>query len=632
MKPAPHSGGSAPHSDGPAPRNDGPASHSDGPAPRRKPAPPRGLRPRLIVAFLLVAAVSALVTAALTFRQARQSILDRAQHSAVSELRLQTTSLAPSLPADPNDDDLRAFTRQLDRAAGSRDWHTAVSRDGKPLIGTAADDVSGSLRDTVAAHHDAAFFERVDHGAAPRLIIGMPVGYGSGTDQDQGQDQDQSQEQGPGQDQDQDQDQPTGKSGKNAGKSAGKSTGKPKPSGVVVYAALPLDRERTDISALITAAWAGAIPALAFAVVPALFAARRVLRPVRRLRTAAEKITEGALDTRLDAEGKDELAALTGTFNTMAGALERNDTKLRRMEANARRFAADVTHELRTPLAAMAAVTDALDEDARSGRLPADTAEAVLLISDETRKLTTMVEDLMEMSRFDAGAAHLRSDDVDLRTLIRKTLQLRGWHESPDVITEFPDDDLPGGDLPGGDLPDDARPSGSLLADGRPSGSLLADGRPSGSLPDDGRPGSGSSSGSRSGSGSSSGTPVRVDARRLDVVLANLIGNALRHGAAPVTVRAETTPHSLVITIADSGPGIPDEVLAHVFDRFYKADTARTRSAGSGLGLAIAAENVRLHHGTLTAANLPEGGAVFTVTLPQPPPSPQPPPEEGEPS
>ncbi|MFH8981167.1 HAMP domain-containing sensor histidine kinase [Streptomyces varsoviensis] len=608
---APRSGGSAPHSGGSAPHSGGPAPRSDRPAPRRKPAPPRGLRPRLIVAFLLVAAVSALVTAALTFRQARQSILDRAQHSAVSELRLQTTSLAPSLPADPNDDDLRAFTRQLDRAAGSRDWHTAVSRDGKPLIGTAADDVSGTLRDTVAAHHDAAFFERVDHGAAPRLIIGMPVGYGSETDQDQGQDQDQ------------DQGQPTGKSGKSAGKSAeksadkstGKPTPKPKPSGVVVYAALPLDRERTDISALITAAWAGAIPALAFAVVPALFAARRVLRPVRRLRTAAEKITEGALDTRLDAEGKDELAALTGTFNTMAGALERNDTKLRRMEANARRFAADVTHELRTPLAAMAAVTDALDEDARSGRLPADTAEAVLLISDETRKLTTMVEDLMEMSRFDAGAAHLRSDDVDLRTLIRKTLQLRGWHESPDVITEFPGDDLPGGGRPD---------------DGRPSGTLPDDGRLGGSLPDDGRPGSGSR-GSGSGA-SSSGTPVRVDARRLDVVLANLIGNALRHGAAPVTVRAETTPHSLVITIADSGPGIPDEVLAHVFDRFYKADTARTRSAGSGLGLAIAAENVRLHHGTLTAANLPEGGAVFTVTLPQPPPSPQPPPEEGEPS
>ncbi|MEV0266254.1 ATP-binding protein [Streptomyces sp. NPDC050617] len=504
---------------------------------------PRGLRPRLIVAFLLVAAVSALVTATLTFRQARQSILDRSQHSAVHDLRLQTSSLAPNLPAAPTDTDLRAFARQLDRAAGSSDWHTAVSRDGGPLIGATAD-VSRALRAATTKKGDAAFYERVEHGAGPRLVIGMPVGYTRDNRQYAG-----------------------------------------KPSGLVVYADLSLDRERTDISALTTAAWAGAIPALAFAVVPALFAARRVLRPVRRLRTAAEKITEGALDTRLDAVGKDELAALTGTFNTMAGALERNDTKLRRMEANSRRFAADVTHELRTPLAAMAAVTDALDEDARSGKLPADTADAVLLISDETRKLTTMVEDLMEMSRFDAGAALLHLDDVELGTLIHKTLQLRGWHDSPEIVT----------DLPGGS------------------------------------------------------TYIRVDARRVDVVLANLIGNALRHGAAPVTVRASVTapaivgtastapatgtapasgtapaaatPRSLIIDIADSGTGIPDEVLTHVFDRFYKADTARTRSEGSGLGLAIAMENVRLHHGTLTAANLPAGGAVFTVTLPQPPPT-----------
>jgi two-component system sensor histidine kinase MtrB len=321
----------------------------------------------------------------------------------------------------------------------------------------------------------------------------------------------------------------------------------------VVYAVLPLDGERADISALINAAWAGAVPALAFAVVSALFAARRVLRPVRQLRTAAEKITSGALDTRLDVVGKDELTTLTGTFNTMAAALERDDAKLRRMEANARRFAADVSHELRTPLAAMAAVTDALDEDARSGTLPPDTADALLLVSDETRKLAGMIEDLMEISRFDAGAAVLHLDDVSLRTVVHKTLHLRGWREPDEVITELPGDD----------------------------------------------------------------PRVRVDARRIDVVLANLIGNALRHGAAPVTLRATATQESLVIDVADDGPGIPEEVLPHVFDRFYKADAARARSEGSGLGLAIAMENVRLHHGTLTAANLPDNGAVFTIALPR---------------
>jgi two-component system sensor histidine kinase MtrB len=114
----------------------------------------------------------------------------------------------------------------------------------------------------------------------------------------------------------------------------------------------------------------------------------------------------------------------------------------------------------------------------------------------------------------------------------------------------------------------------------------------------------------------------RVDPRRLDVIVANLVGNALRHGERPVRLRLSAEDHSAtggrraVIEVLDSGPGIPDSVLPHVFDRFYKSDTARTRTEGSGLGLAITAENVHLHGGTLRAANGPDGGAVFTLELP----------------
>lgn len=113
---------------------------------------------------------------------------------------------------------------------------------------------------------------------------------------------------------------------------------------------------------------------------------------------------------------------------------------------------------------------------------------------------------------------------------------------------------------------------------------------------------------------------ARLDPRRFDVVLANLVGNALRHGGAPVRVTVRTEPRPggprLLIEVADSGPGIAPEVLPHIFDRFYKADAARTRSAGSGLGLAITLENVRLHGGTLCAANGPAKGAVFTLDMP----------------
>ena len=259
---------------------------------------------------------------------------------------------------------------------------------------------------------------------------------------------------------------------------------------------------------------------------------------------------EGKLDTRLEVKGADELADLSQTFNDMAARLEESMAELRRLESNARRFAADVSHELRTPLAAMSAVTDVLDEDADS--LDPDTASAVRLISQETGKLARMVEDLMEVSRFDAGAAALHLDEVDVAETIRKTLQARAWQKRVSA-----------------DLPADVR--------------------------------------------------ARLDPRRLDVVVANLVGNALHHGGEPVRVRLhapEPGADRLLIEISDSGPGIDPEVLPHVFDRFYKADSARARSEGSGLGLAIAQENVRLHGGTMRAANAPEGGAVFTVDLP----------------
>ncbi|RPK54049.1 Sensor histidine kinase MtrB [Streptomyces sp. ADI96-02] len=468
---------------------------------------PQGLRPRLIIAFILVTALSSLLTATLTFRQARGTIVERAQDNAVRDLRQQVSSLAPNLPTKPSGDDLASFVRQLDRAGGPRRWRTAATLAGAPAVG-AQDAATASLRRAMR-DGSRAYVER-SGSESPRLHIVMPVDH---------------------------------------------TTPQRDPDVVpelIVYAVVPLDGEQADVSALIAAAWAGAAPALLLAVVPALFAARQVLRPVRRLRVAAEKLTSGALETRSAVVGGDELAGLAVTFNTMAATLEKDAAELRRMEAHARRFVADVSHELRTPLAAMVAVTGVLDADARSGGLPPDTAEALRLVSEETRKLAAMVEDLMEISRFDAGAATLASDDADLRTIVGKTLQLRGWEDSSQVACELPESDV----------------------------------------------------------------RVRVDPRRFDVVLANLVGNGLRHGAPPVTVRAAVTGQALVVEVGDHGPGIPPDVLPYVFDRFHKADSARARSTGSGLGLAIALENVRLHDGSLTAANLPGGGALFTVTLP----------------
>lgn len=290
---------------------------------------------------------------------------------------------------------------------------------------------------------------------------------------------------------------------------------------------------------------------LALTVTLALVAAQRVLRPVRQLSHAAARIAHGDLSIRLPVTGYDELADLVETFNLMVTSLQHHVEQLRRMEARSRRFVADVSHELRTPLAAMTAVADVLDDEA--DRMTGNAAVAARLVSQETRNLNRLVNDLIEISRFDAGTAALRLEDVDVVTAVEHCLKARGW--TGHVTTELP-----------------------------PS------------------------------------LPLRLDPRRFDVILANLVANALRHGAPPVRVRQRRADQGgrswIAIDVIDHGPGIPPELLPHLFDRFAKADTARTRSDGSGLGLAIAAANAGLHGGTIVAENRPDTGAVFTVWLP----------------
>jgi two-component system sensor histidine kinase MtrB len=117
------------------------------------------------------------------------------------------------------------------------------------------------------------------------------------------------------------------------------------------------------------------------------------------------------------------------------------------------------------------------------------------------------------------------------------------------------------------------------------------------------------------------GLTVPLDRRRFDVILANLAGNALRHGDPPVCGRVGIQPDApggkqVALEVRDHGPGLPPAVIPHVFERFYKADAARGRSEGSGLGLPIARENARLHGGRIDVGNHPDGGAVFTLCLP----------------
>ncbi|MGW0216919.1 ATP-binding protein [Micromonospora chokoriensis] len=464
-----------------------------------------GLRVRLLLAFVLLGVTTTAVVASGSYFQARTVILQQAQDAAVMALTDQLTKVYPIAQLPPTQNDLDLLAQRL----SDRDTTAVVVyRDLRSQGFGTADPLTPELRQEVGDGHIA--WQRVALDGEPKLLIGTQLAL----------------------------DRPDGTS---------------RPSGLEVYSVRSLLPEQQSIDQLAARAWLTGGLSLVLAVLLALLAAGSVLRPVRELGRAARSLGEGDLTTRLTVRGVDELADVARTFNETAGTLERQVGELRRMESDARRFVADVSHELRTPLAAMTAVTDVLDEEAE--HLPGDAGRAARLVSQETQNLTQLVNDLIEVSRFDSGTARLALDDVDLAAAVTATLRIRGWTDR--VGVELP-----------------------------------------------------------------SGVVARLDPRRLDVIVANLVGNAFRHGAEPVSVHLGADEDWVTIDVADRGPGLDPEVLPHVFDRFYKADTARTRSEGSGLGLAISWENARLHRhgerrGSLVAGNGPGGGAVFTLRLPR---------------
>ena len=289
-------------------------------------------------------------------------------------------------------------------------------------------------------------------------------------------------------------------------------------------------------------AWLGVV--LAAALVGTALA-RRTLEPVARASEAARQMAGGRLDTRLPAGPADEFGAWAAAFNEMADTLEAKIAELVAAQARERRFTANVAHELRTPLAALVAEASVLN--AQGGQLPEQARRPVELLVADVRRLRTLVDELMEISRLDAGSEAVRSQVVDVRSIVSGLLSARGWQDRIAAV--------------GGPL------------------------------------------------------TLTTDPRRIERILANLIGNAIEHGGRDIEVRTGSSGDGGWIEVADAGPGIPAEHLPHVFERFYKADSARA-SAGSGLGLAIALEHARLLGGTISVSSVAGRGSVFRLTLP----------------
>ena len=304
-----------------------------------------------------------------------------------------------------------------------------------------------------------------------------------------------------------------------------------------------------------TAAVAGLLLVGLLALITSLVA-RQVVAPVRAAASTAERFAAGRLDERLRVRGEDEFARLGSSFNSMAEALQTQIQQLEDLSRVQRRFVSDVSHELRTPLTTVRMAADVL-YDARAD-FPGPAERAVELMQGEIDRFEAMLVDLLEISRYDAGAAELDASPVDLCPLVRRV-----------VAAAEPL----------------ARHKGSRVDVVVPSWPVVAD----------------------------------MESPRVERVLRNLVVNAVEHGEGrPVEVRLTATPDAVVVTVRDRGVGLQPGQAGMVFTRFWRGDPSRARTTGgTGLGLAIALEDVRLHGGWLQAAGEPGYGSIFRMTLPR---------------
>ncbi|MCL1900645.1 MAG: MtrAB system histidine kinase MtrB [Promicromonosporaceae bacterium] len=283
---------------------------------------------------------------------------------------------------------------------------------------------------------------------------------------------------------------------------------------------------------------------------------RQTVRPVRRAASTAARLADGQLHERMPTRGYDELATLARSFNEMAASLQDQISQHEFLSKAQRRFVSDVSHELRTPLTTIRMASEMIYE-ARS-ELDAAAMRSAELLQQQLDRFEDLLADLLEISRFDAGAAMLDVEHSDLDAIVEMVV------ENAQPLAESKGVEL------------------QVTMPGEPA---TAD----------------------------------MDARRVERILRNLVTNAIEHAEGrPVEVALAQDDDAVAVRVRDHGIGMTIEQVDHVFDRFWRADPARTRTTGgTGLGLAISREDARLHSGRLEAWGLPGDGASFRLTLPR---------------
>jgi two-component system sensor histidine kinase MtrB len=283
---------------------------------------------------------------------------------------------------------------------------------------------------------------------------------------------------------------------------------------------------------------------------------RQVVTPVRLARRVAERLSSGRLEERMHVRGDDDIARLGTSFNQMAASLQKQIRQLEELSRVQRRFVSDVSHELRTPLTTVRMAGDVL-HDARETFDPV-TARSAELLQKELDRFELLLTDLLEISRFDAGAAALDLEDVNLVDVAHRVADTtRALAERRDTRVVV-------------------RPAGKPCL-------------------------------------------AEVDVRRVERIVRNLVTNAIDYAdGKDIVIYVDSNDEAAALAVRDHGVGLRPGEAAMVFNRFWRADPARARTTGgTGLGLSISLEDAHLHGGWLQAWGEPGGGAQFRLTLPR---------------
>lgn len=336
----------------------------------------------------------------------------------------------------------------------------------------------------------------------------------------------------------------------------GKQVNDPNGDPYQLYYLFPLTQEEKSLSLVKgTLATAGLFVVVLLGAI-AWLVVRQVVTPVRMAAGVAERLSAGRLQERMKVTGEDDIARLGEAFNKMAQNLQLKISQLEDLSRMQRRFVSDVSHELRTPLTTVRMAADVIHE-AREDFDPV-TARSAELLADQLDRFESLLADLLEISRFDAGAAALEAEPIDLREVVRRVVS------GAEPLAER---------------------KGTTIK-------VVGDQQP---------------------------VVAEADARRVERVLRNLVVNAVEHGEGrDVVVKLAAAGGAVAVAVRDYGVGLKPGEATRVFSRFWRADPARARTTGgTGLGLSIALEDARLHGGWLQAWGEPGGGSQFRLTLPR---------------